>query len=775
MSRLIPIACLALLATAGGQVLAGDQVAPAAVPAQETQADAPKAPQADSKPAAVPAEQQQRQRRRPVSAQKPAAQNAAPAPANGELQSVTVNGSRDIDLRRASTASKLIFGREELDRNGDTTLGEVLKRLPGITMGGPPGRGGGGIRMRGLGNGYTQMLVNGERPPPGFSLESIPPDQVERIEIMRGPVAEHSTQAIAGTINVVLREGYQQKDVQVRIADNIEQGRHGANVSVTMPGKIGALAWTMNASLMQNRQHNESDSRDIDALEDGTLQREQLIHVDGNGKSRALNLTPRLSYKFDSGDTLNFQPFIVAHRSDNITDSSVDQTTGLVPPLFAAQHVVSHSSSVMARGFGNWVHKMDGGAKLDVKFSGGVNHNDSDGVRYNYDQAGVQNRILFDTDSTRHHSLSTGGKYSRPLGDGHNFAAGWDAETGHLAQVHVAEGDNNPLYDESGANLTADTRRVALFAQDEWDLTSQLSAYLGLRWEGIRTTSNSAGRAVENTSSVWSPVLHGVYRIPGHEKDQLRASLTQSYKAPALNDLIAAPSFSSDNRATRPDRSGNPDLKPELAKGIDLAYEHYLRTGLLSASAFARDIDNLMRRQTSLQQTNIGPRWVSTPTNIGHARTSGVELEAKFQLAEFYPEGPNVDLRSNYSRYWSKVDGIPGPYNRLDQQARQTANFGLDYRMKGAPLTFGGNLNWTPVTVIRSSLAELDTTSMKRQLDVFGLWKYSPNAQLRISGNNLFARKYETTRNVDTNGMVQAIDTLARTYTTLGVRFELKI
>jgi iron complex outermembrane receptor protein len=307
-------------------------------------------------------------------------------------------------------------------------------------------------------------------------------------------------------------------------------------------------------------------------------------------------------------------------------------------------------------------------------------------------------------------------------------------------------------------------------------MTSQWSSYLGLRWEGIRTTSDSLGYAVKNTSSVWSPVLHTVYRIPGYKRDQVRASLTRSYKAPALDDLIAAPSFTSDNHPTRPDRTGNPNLKPELATGIDLAYEHYLsRSGVLSASAFMRDIDNLMRRQTTLQPTSIGPRWVSTPMNIGHARTSGVELEARFQLAELYAGAPDLDVRSNYSRYWSNVDGVPGPYNRLDQQARQTANIGFDYRVKAVPLTVGGNFNWTPLTLIQSSEAELVTTGMKRQIDLYGLWKFSANTQLRISGNNLLPRRYETARVVETAGLVQALGTLRRTHPTLGVRLELKI
>jgi iron complex outermembrane receptor protein len=790
---LIPIACLALIGTAGGQAFAGDQAAQGAAPAQETsQAASQDGAPATAGPASapVPAAGEQGGQDRALQGQRRRGQARSQqqaAPKDGEkIQQVTIEGSRDTDLRRASTAAKLIFGREELDRNGDTTVGEVLKRLPGISMGGPPGRGGGGIRMRGLGNGYTQMLVNGERPPPGFSLESLPPEQVERIEIMRGAVAEHSTQAIAGTINIVLREGYQQKDKQLRIADSIEQGRHGPNLAFTLPGKVGNLTWTLNANLMQNRRHNEGDSRDIDETTGGTVTREQLIHTDSNGKSEGLHLSPRLSYKFDNGDTLNFQPFVAANRNDSVADAWVNQTIGSQPQEFAFQHSVSHSSGTMARGFGNWVHKMEGGAKLDVKFSGGINRSESDGVRYNYDLAGQPNRTYNDTDSSRHRSFSTGGKYTRPIGKGHLFAAGWDAEVGHLSQVHVAEGDSNPLYDDSGANLTADTRRVAAFAQDEWDITSQWAAYFGLRWEGIRTNSNNAGREVNNTSSVFSPVLHTVYRIPGHDKDQVRASLTQSYKAPGLNDMIAAPSFSSDNRATRPDRSGNADLKPELAKGIDLAYEHYLtRSGILSVSAFARDINDLIRRTTTQQVVKCQPgepsldgtclHWVSTPKNVGHARTSGIELEAKFQLAEFWPTGPNVDVRANYSRYWSKVDDVPGPDNRLDQQAKQTANAGLDYRMKALPLTLGGNLNWTPVTVIRSSEAELGTTSMKRQLDLFGLWKFGPNAQVRISGNNLFPRKYETGRVVATRDQIEAIETVVPTYTTVGVRLELKI
>ena len=95
-------------------------------------------------------------------AQAPAAAASAPK----TLDRVEVIGGRagDTEQRRQSTAAKIVIGRDEIERHGDSTLGEVLKRLPGITLQGAPGRGG-GIRMRGLGGGYTQILLDGQRVP----------------------------------------------------------------------------------------------------------------------------------------------------------------------------------------------------------------------------------------------------------------------------------------------------------------------------------------------------------------------------------------------------------------------------------------------------------------------------------------------------------------------------------------------------------------------------------------------------------------------------------
>ena len=75
---------------------------------------------------------------------------------------------------------------------------------------------------------------------------------------------------------------------------------------------------------------------------------------------------------------------------------------------------------------------------------------------------------------------------------------------------------------------------------------------------------------------------------------------------------------------------------------------------------------------------------------------------------------------------------LPGPDNRLDSQAKATANFGADYRIRSIPLTVGGNLNWVPG--YRTQLAEdqVSTVSTKRVWDAFALWTFSPAVGLQI-------------------------------------------
>ena len=93
-----------------------------------------------------------------------------------DIISVTGDHQIDTDTRRTRSVAKIVIGHDEIMTYGASNIGDVLKRLPGVTIFGGGGRTGGEIRMRGLGSGYAQILINGEPAQRDFVLDAISPE-----------------------------------------------------------------------------------------------------------------------------------------------------------------------------------------------------------------------------------------------------------------------------------------------------------------------------------------------------------------------------------------------------------------------------------------------------------------------------------------------------------------------------------------------------------------------------------------------------------------------
>ena len=185
------------------------------------------------------------------------------------------------------------------------------------------------------------------------------------------------------------------------------------------------------------------------------------------------------------------------------------------------------------------------------------------------------------------------------------------------------------------------------------------------------------------------------------------------------------------NSPTDTDYAGNPNLKPELATGIDAAYEHYWGQGaLVSVSGSVRGIDGYTRNLVS--QAADG-RWVSRPVNNGKATTRTLEFEAKFPVS-------SLDVRFSVARNWSTVDAVAGPNNRLDQQTPLSATLGLDY--KTGALTTGGSYAFRTGGPVRISANQGAYQSARRDLELYGLYKLDARYQLRAALSNVLGQDY---------------------------------
>jgi outer membrane receptor protein involved in Fe transport len=667
---------------------------------------------------------------------------AAPA-AKPALQQVEVKGqAASYDARRDDTATKIVVNQEEILRHGDTTLGEVLKRLPGITVGGAPGRGG-DVRMRGLGNGYTQILLNGEPAPPGFSLDQVSPEMVERIEIMRAATAEYSTQAIAGGINIVLKRQVQTAQREVKAGFQLENGAPGAVTTFQLSDKSGKMSYAMSGNLLYGRQDRPSRivTQGDDASGREVLHREAF---DGNrGRLLGIGLSPRINWNLGAGEVITSQNFINIARSRGDAPETVVTSLG-APPRYVATATEAENRMEMLRSDLSWTRRLEQGARLDAKFGVNYAHRDSGvGQRQYY----PNNVLAIDRDIDSGFSdkgWSSTGKYSRPLGQGHAIAIGWDGAYSlrDETRVQLESSTVDAPLNNRDESFDANVRRLALFGQDEWSVTQQWSVYFGLRWEGIQIRSEgNSYAAIDSRSSVFSPLFQTLYKIPGSKNDQIRGGITRTYKAPNVALLVPRRGIASNNSPTTPDTIGNPQLKPELAWGLDLAYEHYLPGGgLLSASTYVRHIDDITHSRVFL----VDGLWVSMPVNDGAANTRGIELEAKLPLRQMVPGWPALDLRANVSRSWSSLSMVPGPDNRLDQQTPLSGTFGFDYKFDGLPATFGGSLSFQNGGPVRISQNQYGYAGVKRALDLYGVWKFTPKVQLRMSLANTLRQENVT-------------------------------
>jgi iron complex outermembrane receptor protein len=709
------------------------------------------------------------------------------------LNPVEVKSAASVeDVRSASTASKIVVTKEEIQRFGDGSVAEVLKRLPGVTTGGRPGRGG-DVRMRGMGGGYTQLLVNGERMSPGFSLDDLPPDQVERIEIMRAPTAEFGARAVAGTINVVLKEALKRNLNEVRVGVSGEAGRLTPNASWTHNDKIGeAVQYTMTLSVNRHDMHDVSDSntRWYDLNHHGAQILEQ--HETGitTYQREGIYLNGRVQITLAPEETLIFQPFLVTSNGTSNVLGELHQSAGdAIPQPYSSYKTYSDNQMSAVRGNVQWQKNIGDGGKWDVRGSLSNSVSDSHSLRQEFSSNDANNalsRSVNEQSSTRETGWTLTGKWLQQLENEHSLVAGMELDSSKRIQTRTTLQNGAPILQDFGDDFSASVLRTAVYMQDEWNPSKQISAYAGLRWEGIRTQSDSSNYQASNFSSVLTPLLHATWRPDEKSRNQWRASLTRSYKAATLQDLVARPSLSplyptGSNAASSPDRAGNPNLTPELARGFEIAYEHYLeKGGLLSANFFYRRINDLIRNTISLENVSwsTDPRWVSRPQNVGNATAQGMELEAKFRLDEIWKEALPIALRSNVSVFHSVVDTVPNPNNRLEGQPKGTANFGFDYKLRSIPVNWGANITITPgydVQLTDAPTSQKTSIGTKMVTDMFMAWTINPSAVLRLSVNNLFPRDYSNTSSIISGSQLQDVESNNPSQTRWTLRLELKM
>lgn len=145
---------------------------------------------------------------------------AKPEKSATQLEAVQVTGSR---IKRADVETEqpvVRITRKDLERTGETTIGDVLQALPsaGSALNTNINNGGTGateVDLRNLGSGRVLVLVDGHRWISGLrslstnsvDLNTIPFAIVERIDVLQdGASAAYGSDAITGVVNIITKK-----------------------------------------------------------------------------------------------------------------------------------------------------------------------------------------------------------------------------------------------------------------------------------------------------------------------------------------------------------------------------------------------------------------------------------------------------------------------------------------------------------------------------------------------------------------------------------------
>ena len=139
---------------------------------------------------------------------------APPTAAQQQMEEVVVTATRAPTRIERVGASVTVIDRQQIEEQQYRTVTEALRSVPGlrIVASGPRGTST-SVFLRGANSNQTLVLLDGQRisnpstPSGAFNFADLTTDNVERVEVVRGPQsALYGSDAIAGVINIITRK-----------------------------------------------------------------------------------------------------------------------------------------------------------------------------------------------------------------------------------------------------------------------------------------------------------------------------------------------------------------------------------------------------------------------------------------------------------------------------------------------------------------------------------------------------------------------------------------
>lgn len=540
-----------------------------------------------------------------------------------EDQMVVTASSIEQNLKDAP-ASISVITREDLQKKPVQNLKDVLKDVPGVQITNESDNRQ-GVSIRGLGSGYTLILVDGKRVNSrnavfrhnDFDLSWIPAESIERIEVVRGPMSSlYGSDALGGVVNIITRKvgtkwhGTLSADTTVQ--EHRDRGDSGNGNFFASGPLVDDLLGVKVYGALGKREKDQASSAS------GSTGQPRIEGYTSRNANVEFSLTPDEDQDITFGYGMDRQD----RDSDTLDKNRIEREN----------YSLGHN--------GRW-----GLANTELRFYG----------------ENIENKNA-ETITSKNNSLD--GKVVIPLGDYNQFL------------TFGGEYRNDKL--EDGVNMknggSTQANQYALFLEDEWRMFENLALTGGVRMDDH-----------ENYGVNWSPRAYLVYNAT--DTVTMKGGWASAFKAPSLLQL--SPDWQSASCRGSCNVVGSKDLKAETSESVEFGLYYAGQEGLLedvnaSATVFQNDIDDMItvirtanRSLAPTYQNFAGFDASGNPIfqyyNVNKARIRGLETELGLPLTD------QLNLKLNYT-YNDARDLSNGGNKPLSELPFHTSNATLDWK-----------------------------------------------------------------------------------------------
>lgn len=608
---------------------------------------------------------------------------------------------KDDDI---SAVPKTIITQEEMLQYGDQSVMDALRRAAGFQIpafGQGPRGGGGASGMRFRGGGAPTFLLNGEPvqggPRGGMSvIDTITPEMIERIEVIKQPSVAQASVASSAVINIILKEPLDTRlngsvKLGYGLRDSGEQQSERKQINIQADGRENQWSYSVSANQMW------MDNTSITKTETATGTREQLRTT-----NRTMQMfSPRLQYDLDDQQKLIAELF---YRNIKMDGYSSNQTQD------------DKNDSI----------------RLNTRYER-KDKDLSDKIRLSVERQtetqltrSPQNTIYTD-ETVNEYGLAYDGV--RKLDKDRQIKFGFDTRSNEL---------------DSNVSKSLDEQRYAVYGEGSWRFTDRQTVTLGARQEWL----NRSG-LVDYQDQHLSPVL--AYRFDLTEQWSIQTNLSQAFKSPNTDRLIQNVTVSTDSDAgslNNPDRGGNPNLKPEKIRAAESTLAYDSASGGVSVTAYHREIKDYIEKVIALE----GTRYVERPQNQDQATTYGVEFSGRYALKQT-EAGHAFMLNGQVSTIRAKIEDGQHNERLVSDVAPYNASAGMSYSYKPWQLSTSVNVSYTPEFSRALDGQPYDRTTNERfSLDLSATKRFSHGWAASLNLNNVLSTNYKERLTNQTDG-----------------------